>query len=196
MLIILDIGANDGCSIRKFKEILNEKNITDYKIYSFEPVPFFKKYLELEKCSNVELIYKICSTDNKKKKIYLSGESGSGSSIYKDKLSNKIRENIFIHCESIDLCDFIKNLPQYSQLWIKMDVEGAEYKLIPHLYNNNLLSSIDKLYIEWHYKKIRSITEKQHNETVKMLGNLKCEFWMTEPKYRVYDNNKYLKTLR
>ena len=94
------------------------------------------------------------------------------------------------------MCDFIKKLPKHSELWMKMDVEGAEYELIPHLYNNNLLSSIDKLYIEWHYKKIRSITEKQHNETVKMLGNLKCEFWMTEPKYRVYDNNKYLKTLK
>lgn len=196
MLIILDIGANDGCSIRKFKDILKKENIINYKIFSFEAVPFFKKYLELEKDANVEIIYKLCSIDNKKKNIYLSGESGSGSSIYKDKITNKIREDVFIECESIDLFEFIKNLPKHDKLWIKMDVEGGEYELIPHLYKNNFLSKIDKLYIEWHYEKIHSISKKQHMETVKMLGNSHVELWRTEPKYRKYNNNEYLETLK
>ena len=42
MLIILDLGANDGCSILKFQDMLKDKNIEEYKIYSFEPNIFLK----------------------------------------------------------------------------------------------------------------------------------------------------------
>ena len=41
MIKFLDLGANDGCSIKKIKSIMKEKNIMDYEIYSFEAVPFF-----------------------------------------------------------------------------------------------------------------------------------------------------------
>lgn len=40
MLIILDLGANDGCSILKFQNLLKDSK-KKFKIYSFEPKFFF-----------------------------------------------------------------------------------------------------------------------------------------------------------
>ena len=40
-LIILDLGANDGCSVLKFQHMLKEHSNIYYHIYSFEPNPFF-----------------------------------------------------------------------------------------------------------------------------------------------------------
>ena len=42
-LIILYLGANDGCSVKKFYKLLEKEKIKNYKIYSFEPNPLKKK---------------------------------------------------------------------------------------------------------------------------------------------------------
>lgn len=171
MLIILDFGANDGCSIRKFEDILKNTNVTDYKIYSFEPNPYFKEILESTTSNNSKVIvsFKLVGTKNATTKLYLSQGGNDGSSIYSDKSTNKINSNLYVLCEEIDIVEFIKNLPDYSELWIKMDVEGSEYNIIPHMYKHNCLKIVNKLFMEWHYKKIPSITKQTHNEVLNMV---------------------------
>lgn len=179
MLYILDLGANDGCSIRKFKsEYL--KNTKEYKIYSFEPHPFFFKYLsnEVNNDDNIIFINKAVSTQNKKTLFYYS-IGNDGSTLNNTKISNgiNIKNNFSVEC--IDIVDVIKklNLTKNDNLWIKMDIEGEEYNLIPHLYKNNLLNIIDKLYIEWHYDRIKNIDINHHNYCKSLLTNIKVYKW-------------------
>ena len=85
MLIILDLGANDGCSIKKFVAILSKLNICNYKIYSYEPIQFFNKYLSVLKSDNIKIINKVVSTNNNPIKLYLSTHTNDGSSTLSSK---------------------------------------------------------------------------------------------------------------
>jgi FkbM family methyltransferase len=175
-VLILDLGANDGCSILKFKDILKEQDISNYKIYSFEPNPYLSNKLNLYKNDKIEIINKVAGTNFNKIKFYL-GLSTASSSTFEDKASGGIDKNLYFNCEVIDIVDFIKNLPPHDKLWIKMDIEGGEYNLIPYLNNNNCIEIIDKLFIEWHHQKINSISNEQHNNTKQLVKNIYTEEW-------------------
>ena len=179
MLIILDIGANDGCSVLKFKDILKEKNIEDYQIYSYEPNPFFKNYLKKisRENKNVKVHMNLVGTKNKKTKLYISNGDNAGSSIFHNKRTNKISRKIFVNCNEIDIVEIIKKLPKHDELWVKLDVEGAEYNIIPHLHKFDCIKSINKLFIEWHYTKIPSVTKEMHDDTYNLVKDLEIEEW-------------------
>lgn len=179
MLIILDLGANDGCSILKFQDMLKDKNIEEYKIYSFEPNIFFKKPLKRikKRNTNIEIYFKILGTKNTTTKLYLSQKNNSGSSIYSNKTTNKVNDGLYLNCQEIDIVEFLRELPSHDELWIKMDIEGGEYDIIPYLHKNDCLKLINKLFIEWHYKKIPSITEETHNKVRNLVSCISTEFW-------------------
>ena len=178
-LIILDLGANDGCSVLKFQEILKQHSNIDYHIYSFEPNPFFKERLtQLEnKYENVKVIMKIAGTKNNTTNLYLSQGNNDGSSVFSDKMTNKISKNVYIEVEELDIAEFIEGLPEHDLLWVKMDIEGGEYEIIPHLSKNHCLGKINKLFIEWHHKKIRSVSQQMHNNCINMVKNIDTEIW-------------------
>lgn len=181
MLIILDLGANDGCSIKKFESMLRLNDTQEYMIYSFEPNVFFRDRLKKAASSgHVEVCMGMLGTKNGPTKLYLSQGDSYGSSVYCDKLTNKIQDDLFITCDEQDIIDFIDNLPPHDELWVKMDIEGAEYPLIQHLHAHGYIPKIDKLYIEWHYTKIPSITKEQHEAVVKMISQLRCEDWCAQ----------------
>jgi len=179
MLIILDFGANDGCSIRKFKKIIEYKKISDYKIYSFEPNPFFKNQLKkIEKDDkNIFIIQKIVGINENIQKLYLSQDCDGGSTIYSDKITNNIDDRFYVEVESVNIVDFIKKLPYFDRLWIKMDIEGGEYNIIPIMVKNNCFNKVEKLFIEWHYNKISSITEEDHNKVFELVKHLNIVKW-------------------
>ena len=194
MYIIIDLGANDGCSIKKFKTILKNQNISDYKIYSFEPHPYFYNHLkQYESDDRISIIPKIAYTKNCKQNLYISTVGNDGSSIYSDKTTNGVSEKNYVECEAIDIVKFIDSLPTYKKLWVKMDVEGAEYDLIPYLHQKMVLPKIDTLFIEWHYEKIRSISKEKHTETVEMVKNMKIYLW-DALEYRELTDENYRRT--
>ena len=188
MLYILDLGANDGCSIRKFKkEYL--KSVENYKIISYEPHPFFYNILKNENNSNITIINKAVSIHNNKSKFYYSVRP-DGSSLNETKTSNGINKEKFFLVDCIDICDVINNLnlKNNDKLWLKMDIEGEEYNIIPHLYKNNMLKYVNKMFIEWHQSKLKNITLDKHNDCVNMLKNISCQEW--DALNYAYDLNK------
>mgnify|MGYP001351768310 CR=1 FL=1 len=198
MLIILDLGANDGCSILKFKDILKKRNIENYKIYSFEPNPYFKNNLFKQENENVKIFMKIAGTRNSLTKLYLSQNNDKGSTIYNDKTSNDINKKIYLNCPEIDIASFIKQIKGDNELWVKMDVEGAEYKIIPHLYEQDCINMINKLYIEWHYDKIPSISEEFHYKVFNMVKNIEMHNWCAISYSNIYNYNykQFLKIVK
>ena len=177
MLYVLDLGANDGCSIRKLKsEYL--QNVSDYQLLSFEPHPFFFEKLEREKTGNIHVYPKAISTCNTTVKFFYSKKC-DGSSLNSCKTTNGIEKSKYFEVETIDICDVIKNLNlKYSdKLWIKMDIEGEEYEIIPHLEQHNMIQHIDVLFIEWHYGKLSNITKEQHESCVKKVKDIHVQSW-------------------
>lgn len=48
-----------------------------------------------------------------------------------------------------DLADWVRALPQ-AKIVLKVDVEGAEYVLLPHLIEQGLMDRFSLLLVEWH----------------------------------------------
>ena len=48
-----------------------------------------------------------------------------------------------------DIAKFIRELPE-GELIVKMDIETAEYELVPHLMSQGVMGRISLLLIEWH----------------------------------------------
>lgn len=142
--IFLDCGAHCGCSRRKW-----EKLRPGYEIFSFEADP--------ELCSmNPLLINKAVSTTNSSATFYKFGIDGGSSLEEKRAEIMKVRKPNYFPLEKIlvptfDLNEFIlTNFTLKDYVVLKLDIEGAEYNVIPHLIDGGAIEFITELFIEWH----------------------------------------------
>jgi len=51
--------------------------------------------------------------------------------------------------EAFDLAAWVRTLPE-ARIVLKVDVEGAEYVLMPHLIHHGLMDRFSRILIEWH----------------------------------------------
>lgn len=144
--IFLDCGAHCGCSRRKF--LAEFKDASEYEIFSFEADKDLNEY-----CG--DLINKAVWIENTQKTFYKFWIDG-GSSLSKTradilqqtKPNYYPREEITVEC--FDIRDFIKsNFSKEDLVILKMDIEGAEYDVLPHLLEDGI-DYISALFIEWH----------------------------------------------
>lgn len=142
--VFLDCGAHCGCSRRKWAELH-----PNYEIFSFEADP------ELCEMSQ-NLINKAVSTVNGEATFYKFGIDG-GSSLAKARADiMKVRKPNYYPLETIrvptfDLNEFIlQNFTTSDYVVLKLDIEGAEYEVLPHLIQGGGINLIKELFIEWH----------------------------------------------
>ena len=142
--VFLDCGAHCGCSRRKW-----EKHHTGYEIYSFEADP--------ELCGmNPLLINKAVSTTNGVATFYKFGIDGGSSLEEKRAEIMKVRKPNYFPLEKItvptfDLNEFIlTSFTQKDYIVLKLDIEGAEYEVLPHLIAGGSIELVFQIFIEWH----------------------------------------------
>ena len=92
--------------------------------------------------------------DKKSTNFYLSIDWSDGSSIYKEKKSGGVTDNISVSIPSIDLSKFIKKIKKDNYIILKLDVEGAEYEILNHLIDENTFSLVNEFHGEFHPGKI------------------------------------------
>lgn len=101
-----------------------------------------------------------------------------GSSVYdgKSNLSSSFSE-----VECIDLSKFIfNNFSKEDYIVLKIDIEGAEYVVLPHLIRTGAMDYIDELIVEFHSHKFKDGRFKAiHAELKPLLKNLSIQktFW-------------------
>ncbi len=95
------------------------------------------------------------------------GNHHLGSSLFADKTMRK-NKKITVQCIDIKYL-FDKYFKDGDEVVLKLDVEGAEYRILDKLMNCNYLTKyVKKLWIEWHYDpKVPSISKKDHLKMVK-----------------------------
>ena len=151
MKVLIDCGFHYGENITWF---FSQKGSSEYKMYAFEPNYKLIKHLP-EKSLNgrLEVINKAVSTFNGKRKFHIM-ENDLSSSFY-EKKNETIKETVEVEC--IDLCEWIKeNINEDDNVFLKLDIEGEEYKIVPKLMEQGLLGTyINELYVEFHQKKLR-----------------------------------------
>lgn len=134
---IIDCGSNIGISILNYK-----KKYPKSRIIGFEPDPdifqILKRNIENNKIYNVELIQ--AAVWNNAGRLDFYKEGCDGGRISTDKNGDQI-----ISVDAIDILEYINEPVDL----IKIDIESAEYIVVPHLLEKSDL--IKNIIIEFHY---------------------------------------------
>lgn len=176
--IFIDCGFNEGQSLDHFLEIVPDSN--EFEIFCFEPdsrnFHFFEKYQNFR---NIKIEKSAVWIFDGEIKFFL-GSTSPGSTLIKEKTTANIIEENFQIVNCIDLSRFIKeSFSKDDYLILKLDVEGAEYKILDHIIRSECLDWIDDLFVEFHNEKVkRSLAENEHKilvDRLKSLGYNLCE---------------------
>jgi len=148
--VLLDCGANIGQSYEWFMK--NRDDSDEYEVHCFEPVPSFKHHFE-----NKNLTFHSDAVWVEDGTIDFYDKGGLSSTVYANKIDNQGKgTKITLGC--IDFSKFIKdNFKLLDYMIVKMDIEGAEYKVIERMLEKGTFEYIDEFYVEFHGAKIKDL---------------------------------------
>ena len=190
MRYYIDIGTYDG-------ELL-EKAISYFEPFDsyigFEPVPaLYAEAVERFRDNPKVVIFNLAVSDCDKNgaKFYIcyckekggckgdGTEIGTGSTLLKDKIRGNIDRSKFIRVNVIDFSQYIiDNYEKTDEIFLKIDIEGEEYKLLHHMIETGAIRYVDKIFCEWHYHKMKGYRKnkkkfkKSHYKMVSRLNEL------------------------
>lgn len=184
--VFLDCGAHCGCSRRKWNELH-----PGYEIFSFEADP--------ELCDiNSNLVNAAVWIEDGEQAFYKFGIDG-GSSLKKERADiMKIRKPNYyplevIRVPTIDLNKFIlDNFSKDDYIILKLDIEGAEYQVIPNLIQGGAISLIKEFYIEWHDVRVGVLPQVTQDLTTQLaIRGITPKLWdAMEPSYCIVKDDE------
>lgn len=177
MNIFIDCGAYNGDSIIKFREIVAYEKNKNWKFFAFEPNPYIDINLE-----NVTINKKAVWVENCKKKLYFSkkGKDNKATTLMENKKTHHLNFKDYAEVECIDFSEWLyNNIKKEDYVVCKMDIEGAEYDVLPHMGSLRSIELIDRLYCEFHVKKLKmnpqihlDLIENLKKEDLALCGDL------------------------
>jgi FkbM family methyltransferase len=166
----IDCGANNGCSVRKFRNEIDLDN--RYHIYSFEPNPAFSDCFD--KFENHTFIPKAVWTENGKLSFYDSLQNDKyGGTVCDGKSSGNVDYSHPLEVDAINFPSWVMStFTDKDFIILKLDIEGAEYEVLTKMLMNGSLDKVNLLFIEWHVEKI-DVDIKVHKNLVQALKSRK-----------------------
>ena len=169
--IFLDLGTNLGQGLNEFNKKFRLLNHPNWSIHCFEPNKDINLNSLFPNVNNIEFHNKAIWTENKIMEFRKQGHNedklvGLGSKLEcVTKVSNPSNCMYKIdHIEAIDFSEFlsvIKTTYPDSTIYVKMDIEGAEFQVIDHLIKKGTITFISELYCECHGRFL--FPSEQHN---------------------------------
>lgn len=158
----IDCGGHDGCTVRK----LLEQPDPPHSTFSFEPHP---KYADCYKNLPTFFYPKAVWIQDGEIMLYPGGKHLEGSSVCPSKSNVDLNKGFKVEC--VDLNQWMRtNIVQFDHVILKLDIEGAEYKVLDYLLRKNeAILFIDELYVEWHWPKHPVTTPEFHNKLIERL---------------------------
>ena len=164
--IFIDAGANDGSSVELFRKAFKDHD--EYDIYSFEP------NLEFEnKLKEKDIHYSMSAVwifDGEVEFYVDSNRRMLGSTLIKEKTTGALDRGNPSVVKCIDFDQWIRyTFKKTDYIIVKLDIEGAEWKVLDKMIEGGSIEYIDELYGEWHVGKVG----KSINDLNQMKNNLK-----------------------
>lgn len=170
MNIFLDLGAYNGDSLTKALQ-----DYPDFDLFvAFEPfepnINILKENFGEHPKVTIEPV--ACSTKNGTADFYLhkdiakkEGTPHVGNSLTTKKTN--INKSKHVTVQTIDFAQYVKdNFKLEDTLILKIDIEGTEYDLLEHLIEQQVIQYFDKIFCEWHVRKMYPPMNGKHNELV------------------------------
>ena len=122
-MTVIDIGANVGLLTRHFAKLVGDKG----RVLAFEPDPETFKYFKhnTRKFPAVATSQVALSDNCESAQFFLNARSGTSNSLVN---SANSKETITVQCMTLD--EFLAQEPELKIDLIKIDVEGAELKVL------------------------------------------------------------------
>ena len=157
--VFLDLGAHAAISVKKFRE--EYPNSDEYEIISFECNPRFTEVLQ--NTDDIVFYNKAAWIEDGTQDFYL-GHAASSSLIYGKTRGNLDFDNP-ITVESVDISKWVvENFSKDDYIIMKMDIEGAEYEVLPKMIEDGSIDYVNIVYAEFHGKKVH----KEREDTKKI----------------------------
>jgi FkbM family methyltransferase len=152
--VFIDCGFYRGKAIKIFKK--TKEYDKEFEIIAFEASDLKKEKIENLKAVGIQLINKaVWIYDGKIDFFSSSRRRGQANSIYPNPV--KPKSEVKREIESVDFSKWImKNFSREDFIVLKLDVEGAEYKILNKMIEDGSIDYIDILYSEYHYERAKS----------------------------------------
>jgi len=178
--VYLDCGAWRGVTVKKFIE----KRSNQFDIYAFECHPQFTH--RLARIPSINTIMRAVWVKDEELTFYpgkttknprVCKKWSHSGTLLKEK-TRGIDQHKSFKVQAIDFSKWITtNLSKDDYIICKLNIEGAEYEVLNHLLNTKVISYINKLYVDWHYDKIK-MNKKDHNKLLaKVTAKIKVGIW-------------------
>jgi FkbM family methyltransferase len=151
---VIDAGANVGLITT---ELLSQDSPAITRLWSFEPDPeAFSQLCQIQDTRLSKFNEALWDSDGTsilfRHKLWLKNHSHTSSSLLKSK--SNVDEMNGISVTKTDFARIINDTP-FETITIKMDIEGAEYRVINHLIKSGCMKKIHRIYCEFHPNSIR-----------------------------------------
>lgn len=173
MKIYIDLGAHRG---KIFKKHYETESFDQYHL--FEPnKEIYEKYIFPLSKDNVYVYKEAAWTCNKKVNFYIGARwAGEGSTLLENKITGNVDYSNPELVHAIDISQFISGIYNNGdKVYLKMDVEGAEYEILEHMFEQDTLRLIETLEIEFHQHKFKDDLKQRHDKIIERLETLETK---------------------
>ena len=160
----IDCGGHVGETIHSFKQSKLYESF-DWRIHSFEPHHDLVCKMLCRDDADVTVHQKAVWTRDGKVSFFPTDGVGSysgvdgvpwgSSTLMAEKTSGRVSPARSFEVECIDLAGFIfEQAVASSNIFLKLDIEGAEYDVIAHLLRTGAMKNVKHLFVEFHRDKM------------------------------------------
>lgn len=155
--VVLDLGAHIGRASIEFSHHAGE-------VHAFEPHPeiFAELRHNTRRYRRIHPVNKAVSDRTGKMQLFFEptapGKFYEGSTLITTK-SNVTYENAF-DVDTVALAEVVAGLGKPVKM-IKMDIEGAEYKVLAALIETQAMAQIEKIFVEDHADRVEGLAEEK-----------------------------------
>lgn len=160
--VFIDGGAHKGETVEYFRNSAASL-IHPWEIFCFEPVKRLGK--EILERGNLTLIQKAIWVADESLGFFAGGNT-SVASIYENEAVGD-RKNVQV--PAVDFSKWLKeNFSAKDFVWVKLDIEGSEYRVLEKMLSDNSIEIVDVLFVEFH-----SIPDKQAESPESLLKQIR-----------------------
>lgn len=175
--LYLDLGANNGLTVRAFLE-----SDPDFSVVAFEPNPELARSLRSVYASpgdNVHIMeYAVWIADGVTR-FFLGSDSDQSSTVLEGKAQTKRWRVDYSNSITVQTIDFDRwlreNISEQDYVIAKMDIEGAEYKVLQRMMLSGSLKLLDEIRVEWHWQRYPTEASESEHRRIREAVSSQCK---------------------